>query len=81
MTRDYILLRKSYTWYNAGINFIINHPSPGEAKRNDSKGAKTLTTGQSLCRPPQDKTGSQKPHLRNLKLENFTDVFLNINAI
>ena len=44
----------------AAINFILNHP-PG----TQLKGAKTS---------PGDKTGSQKLHPQNIKLENFTNV-------
>ena len=39
---------------------------------HDWKGAKTLPPGQSLYTKtlPRDKTGSQKPHPRDIKLEN-----------
>ena len=54
----------------AGINFIQNH-SPGHY----SKGAKTLPR-ENYCvqnPSPRHKTGSQKPHPRDIKLENFTN--------
>ena len=41
--------------------------------------AKTLAPGQSWCTKtlPQHKTGRQKPHRRDKKLENFTNVSMN----
>ena len=45
-----------------------------------SKGAKTLPTrdNHSVQKPsPRDKTESQKPHPWDLKLKNFTKVFIN----
>ena len=31
--------------------------------------------------PPRDKTGSQKPHPRDIKLENFTNISMNSDTI
>ena len=48
----------------AAVNFIQNHP-PG----HDSKGANLPAH--------RDKTGSQRSHPREIKLDNFTNVFIN----
>ena len=47
------------------------------------KGAKTLPPGQSLCTKPsrQDRTGSQKPQPRDIKLENSTNRSINTDTI
>ena len=50
----------------------------------DSKGAKALPPGDNHCvqKPSlRDKTGIQKPHPRNIKLENFTNVSMNSDTI
>ena len=64
---------------NAGINFIHNHP-PGtrlEGSKNPPP------PGQSLCTKtsPRDKKGNQKPHPRDIKLENSTNVSINSDTI
>ena len=61
------------------ISSITIPPPP----RHDLKGAKTLPPGQSLCTKtlPRDKTGSQKPHPRDIKLENFMNVSINCDTI
>ena len=51
----------------AGINFIHNPP------RN--------TTWREQNPSPRDNTGSQKPHPRDIKLENFTNVSINSDTI
>ena len=50
---------------------------------HDLTGAKTLSRdNHSVQKPsPQDKTGSQKPHPRDIKLENFTNVSINSDTI
>ena len=51
---------------------------------HDLKGAKPIPPGQSFCTktlPSGQKTGSQKPHPRDIKLENFTNISMNSDTI
>ena len=71
-----VYILKSLT--NAAITFIINHPPRINPAGHDSKGAKILPSGQSLCTKtfPMTKQGVKSPTPKT-KLGNFTDVFIN----
>ena len=50
----------------------------------DFKRAKTLPPWDNHCvqkRSPRHRTGSQKPHPRDIKLENFTNISMNSDTI
>ena len=67
------LLKSVEIWGTyAGINFIHNHP-PWKNPRD--------TTWREQKSSPRDNTESQKPHLRDIKLENFTNVSINSDTI
>ena len=63
---------------NAAINFSQNHP-PRETTRK----GQNPSLGTILCTKPspRDKTGSQKPHPLDIRLENFTNVSINSDTI
>ena len=64
----------------AAISFIENHPPPGTSPRDTTRrGQKPFPWDNHCVQNPstQDKTGSQRPHPQDIKLENFTDVFIN----
>ena len=67
----------------AAINFIQNHPPQNKTLEHYSKGAKTFPPDNHCVQKPsrRDKTGSQKPHPRNIKLENSTNVSINSDTI
>ena len=74
----WVYILKSLT--NAAITFIFNHPPQYPSPGHDSKGADTRPSGCIVImykNLPQDKTGSQKPHPQDIKLGNFTNVFIN----
>ena len=50
---------------------------------HDLKGTKTIPPRQSLCTKtlPRDRTGSQKPNLQDIKLQNFTNISINSDNI
>ena len=60
---------------NAPITFIINHP-PRKMTQNGKPSHQDSHCVQKRP-PPQDKTGSQKPHPQDIKLGNITGVFIN----
>ena len=50
---------------------------------HDLKGTKTLPRDNHCVQKPSpwDRTGSQKPHPRDIKLENFTNISINSDII
>ena len=68
---------------NAGINVIHNHPPRDRPSGHDLKEAKTLPPGQSLCPKtlPSGQKRESKPHPRDIKLQNFTNVSVNSDTI
>ena len=65
----------------AAINFIKNQPPPPPPRQAPET---RLEEGENHCvrKPfPRDKTGSQMPHPRDIKLENFTNVSINSDTI
>ena len=64
---------------NAPITFIINHRpriNPQDmTQKGKNRPIRTVIVYKNA--PPQDKTGSQKPHPQDIKLGNFTGVFIN----
>ena len=57
---------------NAGINFIQNHPPPGQTPGDTTRREQKPSPRDNNCvqKPfPRDKTGSQKPHPRDIKLD------------
>ena len=67
----------------AGISFIQNHPPRDKPPGHDLKGAITLPLDSHCVQKPspRDRTGSQKPHPRDIKLENFTNISINSDTI
>ena len=67
----------------AGINFIHNHPPRDKPPGHDLKGAKTLPRNNHCVQnpSPRERAGSQKPHPRDIKLENFTNMSINSDII
>ena len=63
------------------------HPKPsplGQIPGHDLKEAKPSPPRDNHCvqkRSPRDKTGSQKPHPWDIKLENFSNVSINSDTI
>ena len=63
----------------AAINLIQNH-SPRDTTRRGQK--PSPRDNHCVQNPfPRDKTGGQKPHLRDIKLENFTNTSINLDTI
>ena len=81
------LKRQNETHYskanNAGINFIHNHPPQDKPLGHDLKGAKTLPQDNHCVQKPfpRDRTGSQKLHPQDIKLENLTNKSMNSDTI
>ena len=67
--------------FNAGINFIHNHPdTPRDTTWREQKPFRR--DNHCVQEPsPRDRTGSQKPHPRDIKLENFTNISMNSDTI
>ena len=67
--------------FNAGINFIQNHPPPSGTRLEESKNHPPRDN-HCVQKPfPRDKTGSQKPHPWDIKSKNFTNVSINSDTI
>ena len=70
--------------YNAGINFIQNHPPSWEqTPRTRLEAAKTLPQDNPCVQKPspRDQTGSQKPYPLEINSENFRNVSINSDTI
>ena len=64
---------QSHSLHYAAINFILSHP-PGTrlgGGKNPLPGTVTVYENP----PPVEKNRESKPHPRDIKLENFTNVF------
>ena len=76
-------LKLLVVWKNespyAGINFMQNHPNPRDMTRREQKPSPATIIVYKT--PPRDKTGSQKPHPRDIKLEIFTNISMNCDTI
>ena len=61
----------------------ISPPPPGKPPGYNLKGAKTHPRDNHCVQKPSplDRTGSQKPHPRDIKLENFTSMSINSGTI
>ena len=81
--RFYPKLRIFALFMQVSINFIQNHP-PGTNPRDTTLKKQKPSTRDNHCvqnPSPQDKTGNQKPHPWDIKLENFTNVSINSDNI
>ena len=85
-------MRSSECWnfcliaYNySGIDFIQKHPPPTLTNPRDTTWRKQKLSprhNHSVQKPsPQDRTGSQKPHSRDIRLENFANISRTSNTI
>ena len=61
-----------------GYQFHSKPSPPGQTSGTRLEGDKNPPPRQSLCTktPPQDKTGNQKPHPRDIKSENSDAIFV-----